>query len=432
MVEQVEGPRILMSAYQCGPGMGSVSQIGWEWYSHVAARLPVTLITHIRNRPALEDKGAPLPGTEVVYIDTEWFAAPLYRFAKWLFPRSEHSVIMLSSLDFYLYDRVALRSLRKRLRQADTAPWDLIHSPTPVSPSAASLLHRLGLPTVFGPLNGGLRSPSGFPEFMRADSSWLYPVRNFGRVFDWLRGSTGHAARILVATRSTREWYPERVRARCVDMLENAVDLARFPPQEWPAPPGDDTPLRLVFVGRLVPFKALPLLLRAMSRLRERLDIRLTVVGDGPMRADWEAESAQLGLNDRVDFVGARPLDEVSRFMAQAHCFCLPSVRESGGAVLLEAMASQRPVIAVDFGGPAEIVDDAVGRKLRAIDNETVIGGFEEALADLVAHPEDWRRRGQAGRARVAAKFTWDAKVDAAVGLFKALVGERTGGSVNA
>ncbi|MGD9299603.1 MAG: glycosyltransferase family 4 protein, partial [Thiohalocapsa sp.] len=80
-----------MSAYQCGPGMGSVSQIGWEWYSRTAARVPVTLLTHVRNRKALEARGAPLAGSEIIYVDTEWFAGPLYRFAKKLFPNSEHA-----------------------------------------------------------------------------------------------------------------------------------------------------------------------------------------------------------------------------------------------------------------------------------------------------------------------------------------------------
>ena len=52
--------RVLLSAYQCGPGMGSVSQIGWEWYSRLARRTSVTLFTHIRNRPALEAAGGTL------------------------------------------------------------------------------------------------------------------------------------------------------------------------------------------------------------------------------------------------------------------------------------------------------------------------------------------------------------------------------------
>ena len=52
-------PRVLLSAYQCGPGMGSVSQLGWQWYSRLAQHLPLTLLTHIRNRTALEGAGAP-------------------------------------------------------------------------------------------------------------------------------------------------------------------------------------------------------------------------------------------------------------------------------------------------------------------------------------------------------------------------------------
>src|SRR5579863_8566640 len=83
--------RVLMSAYQCAPGMGSVSQIGWEWYSRMAVRVPLTLVTHIRNRPALEAAGAPLHNSEIVYIDTEWFAGPVYRVASRLFPKSQHA-----------------------------------------------------------------------------------------------------------------------------------------------------------------------------------------------------------------------------------------------------------------------------------------------------------------------------------------------------
>jgi glycosyltransferase involved in cell wall biosynthesis len=412
-----------MSAYQCGPGMGSVSQIGWEWYSGIAKRLPVTLLTHTRNREALEAQGAPLPGSEILYIDTEWFAGPLYRLASRLFPTSQHAVFLLSSLDFYVYDRVALKQVKQRLRSDKAPAWDLIHCPTPVSPSATTILHRTGLPTVLGPLNGGLKSPTTFPEFMKQDAAWLYPIRNIGRVLDGIMGTTRNASRILVATRATRDWYPDRYRSKCVSMLENAVDLERFPAYPWPGPPGPNRPLQVLFVGRLVPFKAIPLLLRAMHQLRDQLPVRLTIVGDGPMREPWAREAGELGLSEMVDFAGHQPLAEVHRFLEGAHCFCLPSVRESGGAVLLEAMASARPVIAVDYGGPSEIVDDQVGRKVAATGNADAIAGIRAALLGLAENPEEWRQRGVAGRARVEARYTWDAKMDAAAELYKEVLG---------
>jgi glycosyltransferase involved in cell wall biosynthesis len=315
-----------------------------------------------------------------------------------------------------------LRQVKRRLRAASGRPWDLLHSATPVSPVATSVLHRCGLPTLLGPLNGGLKSPTTFPEFMKQDAAWLYPLRNLGRLMDALAGTTRHARRILVATEATLAWYPPRYRDKCVPVLENAVDLDLFKPTPWPVPPSATQPLSVLFVGRLVPFKAIPLLLRAMQQLQDRFAIQLTIIGDGPMRGPWTQEARELGLADTVTFAGPKPLAVVHRFMADAHVFCLPSVRESGGAVLLEAMASARPVIAVDYGGPAEIVDDAVGRKVPATGNAAAIAGIRDALIDVVEHPHAWRQRGETGRQRVETRYSWPAKIDAAVALYRDLV----------
>ncbi|MES1258660.1 MAG: hypothetical protein ABUS51_09520 [Acidobacteriota bacterium] len=245
--------KILMSAYQCGPGMGSVSQIGWEWYSRMSRRAAVTLVTHVRNRECLTKAGAPLPGSEVVYIDTEWFAGPLYRLAARLFPRSEHAVFLLSSGDFFVYDGAALRQLRGRRGE-----WDVVHAVTPVSPMASSRLHRLGLPLVVGPWNGGLNSPSTFPEIMGEDSAWVYRIRGVGRLFDRVFGCTRKAALILTANQATDAALPAH--ARTLRMSENGVDLEVFRPgPDLPRTASD--PLRVLFVGRLIPAKGVSMLL---------------------------------------------------------------------------------------------------------------------------------------------------------------------------
>ena len=259
--------------------MGSVSQIGWQWYSRLARRLPVTLVTHSRNRQALEKAGAPLPGSEVIFIDTEWFAGPLYRLASRLFPRSEHPVFLISSLDFFVYDRVARRRLSRRLQAG--APWRIVHQPTPVSPLAATSLHRLGLPLILGPWNGGLRSPDTFPEIMQAESGWLYPIRRLGQLIDRLQGTTRRARMILTATRSTRAAIPERWRGKCVDMLENGVNLDTFQALPWPPAPSATTPLKILFVGRLLPFKGVAMLLDALTRMPPGQPAHLDIVGNG-------------------------------------------------------------------------------------------------------------------------------------------------------
>ena len=109
--------RVLLSAYHCAPGLGSVSQIGWEWYSRLARCVRVTLVAHSRNRAALERAGAPLADSDIVFVDTEWFGGPLFRLARKLFPRSQHAVSLLSSLDYFVWDRQAVRRLRTLQKQ---------------------------------------------------------------------------------------------------------------------------------------------------------------------------------------------------------------------------------------------------------------------------------------------------------------------------
>ena len=406
----MKAPRILLSAYQCAPGQGSVSQIGWEWYSRMARRGPVTLLTHVRNKAFLEAAGAPLHGSEVIYIDTEWFAGPLYSLSRRLFPRSEHSVFLFSSLDFYVFDHEALRQLRPRRKE-----WDLVHIVTPVSPSAHSRLSQLGLPVLRGPLNGGLRTPQNFPEFMKADSAWLYGARDLAKPLQSIL-SRRTPARTLSANRSTDHALSVRERAVMLRMPEIAVDPNTYKPTPWPEAPSSINPLKILFVGRLIPAKALPLLFCAMHGL----SVELTVIGDGPMRNDWEAQAALRKL--KVRFLGACGPATIETELATAHVFCLPSIRESGGAVLFEAMSAARPVIAVNYGGPAEIVNEEVGRLVDARNPETVSNGIANALKEIIANPDQWRDKGLAGRRYILEHHSWDRRIDVGLGVYSQIL----------
>lgn len=417
--------KILLVAYQCGPGAGSVSQIGWEWYARLCAENAVTLVTHVRNRAALEQAGAPLNDSEIIYIDTEWFAGPLYRLAKRLFPRSEHSVFLVSSLDYFVFDFAAWRQLRRRLAQG--ARWSVLHRVTPVTLAAPTWLGRLGLPTVIGPLNSGLTDPPGFAAIMKQESTWLVKVRELGRLVDAALGSSRRAARILTASRTTLQAVAPRHRSRCRMMLENGVELSCFTATPWPAPPLAGQPLRVLFAGRLIPVKGLDMLLHAIARLRDcNTHAQLDIVGDGPMREEWTRLRDRLKLADRVRFHGGLPLDAVAGHMRACHVFCLPSVRESGGAVLLEAMASARPVIALDFGGPGEIVTDEIGALLPLQSPAQVIDDLCNALRDVLRQPLEWQRRGLAGRRQVEEHYSWPAKIAAAENTYREIIVERT------
>jgi glycosyltransferase involved in cell wall biosynthesis len=415
----MDPPRVLLSAYQCAPGTGSVSQIGWEWYSRLSQQLPVTLITHSRNRERLAAAGAPFFGSSVLYIDTEWFARPLYRLASFLFRNSEHLVFLVSSLDFFLYDLIAVKTLRRFMTR-----FDLIHAVTPVSPLAVTRLHKLGAPLIVGPWNGGVSTPSGLKEIMRADSEWLYALRSFGRMFDRLTGCTRNASRVLSATGATDRCLAHNVAAE--RMLENGVDLDLFHPR--PENIQLDGPeLRVLFVGRLIPAKGLSMLIAAVAKVRSVIPILITIVGEGKFRETLERQVVENDLSRLITFVGPKTQVQIASLMREHHLFCLPSVRESGGAVLLEAMASGIPVVAIANGGPGELVDDDVGRALLPTSPQAVIEGLTQTFMEAYRFPVRWHQRGLHGRRRAETSYGWRTRIERAMKLYRTVLEDQNG-----
>ncbi|MCB5197190.1 glycosyltransferase [Deefgea salmonis] len=415
--------QLLMVAYQCGPDMGSVSQIGWEWYQGMAQRRPVTLITHARNQSALAAMGV---STENVhFIDTEWLAGPLYRFACRLFPGREHAIFLLSSLDYFLFDRLALR-LARRLRDQGQ-DWGAVHVPTPVSSAAGTCLDQLALPLLRGPLNCGLGNPHGFESILQQESQWLNHGRRLGQWWSaWLERHS--PLRItLTATQATRKALPFAQQIQSRMLLENGIDPRRFVATPYPLLATANNPLKILFVGRMLAVKGVEFLLQAVAKLvqHDGVPVELTLAGDGSKLADYRSQATALQIEANCQFLGNVPLAQVPALMQACHVFCLPSVRESGGAVLLEAMASARPVIAFNFGGPAELVTPDVGTLLDADSPNSLIEQLHIALLDCYRSPRRWLEMGLRGAERLhqphSLGFTWPDKLDAAEQMYAEL-----------
>lgn len=164
----------------------------------------------------------------------------------------------------------------------------------------------------------------------------------------------------------------------------------------------------LVAVGRLSEAKDYPTLIRAFARVRQRIDARLLVVGEGDRRGEIEALISDSGVSADVDLVGH--LDNPLPWMKAADLFVMTSKREGFGNVLVEAMATGTPVVSTDCPhGPAEILENGKWGKLVPV-------GDDQALADAIV--ESLRSGGVDARAR-ALDFT----VAAAAEKYLALVG---------
>lgn len=176
-------------------------------------------------------------------------------------------------------------------------------------------------------------------------------------------------------------------------------------------------PPRMVMVARFAPPKDHALLLRALHRLKG-LPWTLDLVGDGPLLEKVKALAGNLGLADRVRFLGARR--DVDRVLAEAQVFVLASRWEGLPLSVLEAMRAGLPVVATEVGGVGEAVVEGVTGFL-------VPRGDEEALSQklrlLLQDPRLREQMGRAGRKRYEEAFTLEETVRATWDVYRELLG---------
>lgn len=192
----------------------------------------------------------------------------------------------------------------------------------------------------------------------------------------------------------------------------NKVEVLRcgvaVPDTVPPAPP--PVPVRLVFVGALLPRKGVDVLLRAAATLPDDLDWHLDILGGGSQEGVLRGLADTLP-KDRVTFHGPQPSDKVLAAMQSAHVVVVPSREGEEGrsegipVVLMEAMSLARPVIASRLSGIPELVIDGETGLLVPPDDPEALG---RALRDILSNPGRATELAQAGRTRVAKSFDID------------------------
>lgn len=169
---------------------------------------------------------------------------------------------------------------------------------------------------------------------------------------------------------------------------------------------GPATPL-LLFVGRLVPEKNLPLLLDALSRLPSAQRPMVWLAGEGPERVRVESLIVSLGLGDSVSLLGER--SDARSLMQAADLLVLPSREEGLSNVLLEAMAVGLPVIATAVGGSPELIEDRVTGRLLPSDDAAALA---RAIAELLGDADERARLAAAARVQAETRYTLGAMVE--------------------
>ena len=417
--------RVLIVAENASFKFGGEASLPVHYYRILRERLiPTWLLVHARTRAELEAL-FPDDGDRITYVADSAAHRVLWRISHWL-PRR------LSSFTVEFVMRLMTQVTQRRLirRIVREQHITVIHQPTPVSPKEPSMIFGMGVPVVFGPMNGGMDYPPAFRRLESRGERLLLPVlRGLASAMNALMPGKRRAAVLLVANERTRAALPEGVCRRVMCIVENGVDLSL-----WQAGGDADErtttlPVRFVFVGRLVDWKAVDLLLIAFKKGCGDAPMSLTIIGDGLERAALERLARELdilalqdGEPGRVFFAGWMSQAECAAQLRRRDALVLPSLYECGGAVVLEAMAIGIPAIATDWGGPADYLDPSCGILVSPSSREAFIEGLALALVRLARNPEERLAMGRAGRRKVVEQFDWNKKVDDVLAIYRVAI----------
>lgn len=367
--------RILLSAYSCRPNAGSELGVGWRWAVELAGLgHEVCLLTREFFRPFIEShlSASPVKNLTVAFYDPPAWLAGWYR------PGA--STIYLH---YYIWQIGALGFARRLV--ADRT-FDVVHHITFGVFRQPSLLYFLPVPFVFGPVGGGESTPSplrrGYPLRGKA-SDFLRDVANrLANLDPFLRLLYRRSRLILCKTEDTWNVIPLRFRNKAAVKREIGIDLDSRPMASR-LPGRRSGPLRVLFVGRLIYWKGAHLALQAFGRLLEQYpNAELTLVGSGKEEKWLRQLVHTLGIDARVQWISRMDHAELLAKYAEFDVFLFPSLHDSSGNVVLEAMSAGLPVICLDLGGPPTMVDERCGIVVPARHGkqEEVVNGLYRAL----------------------------------------------------
>lgn len=429
-------PKVLLIAEHASARFGGEAILPLHYFRILRARgAEVHLLVHERTRDELH---AFFPDDDRIhYVQDTMF----HRFIFWL---SEKLPVRLASLTTGVLSRLSTQFNQRRIARVLISRHGLqvVHQPIPVSPREPSLLYGLGVPVIIGPMNGAMAYP---PAFFRREPAWIKLVILIGRYVSRLANRVFpgkyRAALLLVANERTSIALPKKNEGRVCKFPENGVDLSL-----WTRPDGGDAesgwskdnhssqPFALLFIGRLVDWKAVDLLIDAfrIAVVRSPRPLCLSIIGDGREMSSLMHQCQNAGLlaaselePGKVYFLGWRSQQECAVRLWRGDALALPSLVECGGAVVLEAMAAGKPVIATDWGGPADYLDETCGILVKPEGRRELVSGFADAILRLATNPEVARALGREGRARIERNYDWERKVDAMIRLYDMVINDK-------
>lgn len=407
--------KVLVCAFAClrdpdtrfGFGKGGESGLGWNIILQISRFGEAFVLTDSGNRKEIEEKlkESALAGVNFYYISLPSF---LNFTKKWI------------QIYAYLWQIKAYFFAKKLNNEKH---FDLFHHLTYANDWMASYIGAfLPVPFVRGPGGGAQKVPSKFlselslnsrlAQYFRSFCQWILrhdPVFMIGR---------RKAKAILVCTQESKRAIPEKYKFKTVLFPVNGISKKDFDnPADKKTSAGK---FRVITAGKLIPIKGFGLAIKAFKIFNGRHpDSELVIVGDGPELANLKNLAGELKIGDNVLFKGWQPREELLQEVSLSDIFLFASLRDGGGAVVVEAMAASKPVVCLDIAGPGLHIDDRCGIKIKPENPEQAVKDMAEALGKLYLNKDLRLQLGAAAGEKAEKNYDWDKLGDKLNGIYK-------------
>ena len=359
--------KILLSAYACEPNKGSEPGVGWNWALEIANRgHEVIVITRNNNRNAIEDfKNRPKTLTFIYYDLPKRLI-----WLKKLF--GIHAYYLLWQIGIYF----------KVKRELNIINPDIIHHITFVAIRKLSFLALLGKPFYYGPLGGGESCPKELLRHVKIKDRSKEVLRNITNgivrynLFSFIIFSK--SKRIFTTTDESKFYINKRFHKKtfsfpAIGVVDLKIDYSKQ----------NNKKIHFLYVGNFIYWKGLQIALEALSILNKSgIDFAFTIVGKGDFDKELKKLASTINIDKKINWINWLPQKELAALYESHDIFLFPSLHDSGGMVVLEAISHGLPVVCLDLGGPGHFVTNSIGYKIDVSKKkyETVVSDFAQAL----------------------------------------------------
>ena len=392
--------KILYIAYSCNPYAGSEDKIGWNVPYAACKQNEVWVITKEEQREPVERflREHPTENLKFFFVDIPAFCKRIFKG-------------FLYSGRLNVWHKRVFPLAKKLCAEHGIA---VIHQITPIEFRAIG--RYKDIPTVkfiCGPLGGGENIPKGLKSYAKGHGmvEWIRNrVNGFYRFALKINGRLKRCDQVFYANYETRQYLKKAAGKNADGEVMTEIGIGE---NDFGEPKESKQAEKIVFLsaGRLVYRKGFELLLDALERLPVSSEYECRIVGGGEeyARLKQRCEKSET-LKKHVVLTGKIPFEEMKREYSAANVFVMPSIRETTGSVVLEAMSYGLPVIAIDAFGGAVILNEESGWLYDGVNREDYIQSLTEILRECIERPEKVTAKGTNAR-RQAEKYLWEEKI---------------------